>query len=149
MRTVGSDVPLRVALAHGVVTVVVLLLAWLATAFVAYVIAGPTGSIDALVVARTVLGLLALVGLVRWRGASALRLGLPAAAWVGGPALLAFALVPASWVGETLLGRGVVDLAALATALDLVVWGAAVWLGVLWAGVTEQLRERPLTPYGG
>lgn len=149
MRTVGSDAPLVRALVHVAVTVAVLWVTWLVTAFVAYVIAGPTGSVDALVVARTLLGLVALLVVVRWRGASALRAGLPVVPWTGYPGALAYLLVPASWVGETLLGRGVVDLPLLAGALDLVVWGAAVGLGVLWAGATEELRERPLTPYGG
>jgi hypothetical protein len=145
---VGNAVPLPRALVHAASTAVVVGLGHAFATVVAYLIAGPTGSVATFVVVQAVLGLVLLVGLVRWRAAAGLRRGLPAVPWSGAPALLGYLLAPASWTAQAVAGGQVVGVPAVAWAVDLLLWGAAVAVGVLWAASQEELREAPLTPYG-
>jgi len=145
---VGNAVSLPRALTHVVVTVVALVVGHAAGTLLAYLIAGPSGSVQTFVVVQTVMGLLAALVVTRWRTGAGLSTGLPAVRWSGAPAVVAYLLLPATWVGRSLLGWQLTGVPAVAAAIDLLLWGAAVALGLLWATSQVGLREAPLTPYG-
>ena len=145
---VGNGVSLIRAVGHVVATLVALVVGHAAGTVLAYLIAGPTGSVQTFVVVQTVVGLLAVLILTRWRTGAGLAAGLPAMRWSGGPALAAYLLVPATWVGRALLGWQLTGVGVVAALLDLLLWGAVVGLGLFWGTSQVSLRERPLTPYG-
>lgn len=132
---------------HLVVGTLVLVLASVVVAVLAFFIAGPTGNPSTFAVLSTLLGLPVLVYLVRWRTASAHRAGVPAFPWVLAAAVLAYVVSPVSWGGTALFWWTVVDPGPLAFALDLPVWAAAAALGVLW-GASQQKLVVSATPYG-
>lgn len=145
---VGNAVGLPRAVLHVVTTVVLVLVAQLGVSLLAYLVAGPAGSVATFVVVQSAAGLLLLLVLVRWRAAVGLRAGLPATPWTGLPVVLSYGLLPAAWAARALFGWQLVGPGVLALGFDLVLWGAAVGLGVLWATSQVELREAPLTPYG-
>ena len=145
---VGNGVGLARALGHVVLTVLAVVLGHTVGTVLAYLIAGPSGSVQTFVVVQSVVGLLAVLALTRWRTGAGLAAGLPAVRWSAAPALAGFVLVPATWVGRALLGWQLVGVPPVAVLLDAVLWAVAVALGLLWATAQVALRERPLTPYG-
>lgn len=136
------------ALGHTALTAVVLLVGFAVVTVLAYLTAGPSGSATAFSVMQTVLGLLVVTYLVRWRTVAALRAGLPALPWMAAAGLVAYGLTPSSWTGSALFWWQLLDPGPLAFVLDLPVWMAAVALGVLWASTQQQLVRGPATPYG-
>lgn len=145
---VGTGVGLPRAVLHVAVTVVALVLGHGAGTVLAYLISGPSGSVQTFVVVQSVVGLLAVLVVTRWRTGAGLAAGLPALPWSAGPALAAYLLVPAAWPGRALLGWQLAGPGVVSWLLDLLLWAVAVGLGVLWATSQVALRERPLTPYG-
>lgn len=145
---VGNGVSLPRAVGHVALTVLVLLLGHGLASVLGYLIAGPSGSEQTYVVVQSTVGLLAVLVLVRWRTGAGLATGLPAVRWSAWPALAAYLLLPATWVGRALLGWQLAGPGPVAGVLDALLWTAAVGLGVLWATSQVGLRERPLTPYG-
>ncbi len=145
---VGNGTALPRAVGHVALTVLAAVLGHGAATVLAYLIAGPSGSVQTFVVVQGLVGLLAVLVVTRWRTGAGLAAGLPALRWSGAPALAAFLVVPATWVGRTLVGWQVVGVPPVAALLDAVLWGVAVALGLLWATSQVALRERPLTPYG-
>jgi hypothetical protein len=133
---------------HTVLTALVLLIGFSVVTLLSYLTAGPSGSVTAFTVMQSVLGLLVLTYLVRWRTVAALRAGVPALPWIAVAGLVAYVLTPSSWTGTALFWWQLLDPGPLAFALDLPVWMAAVALGVLWASTQQQLVRGPATPYG-
>ena len=145
---VGNAVALPRAVLHVVVTVVALVLGHGVGTLLGYLIAGPSGSVQTFVVVQTLMGLLAALVLTRWRTGAGLATGLPAVRWSAAPAVGAYLVLPATWVGRSLLGWQLTGVPVVAGVLDLLLWCAAVALGLLWATLQVRLREAPLTPYG-
>lgn len=109
-------------------------LAVLAAALVlAYLTAGPTGSLPTFAVVQTVVALLGCLLVVRVRAAGALRTGARPFLLTGVPALAAFVAWPVTWSGRALLGWQLGVGPVPAYAVDVLLWCGAVGLGVLWA----------------
>jgi hypothetical protein len=138
----------RRAVGHTVLTALVLLVGFGVVTVLAYLTAGPSGSPTAFAIMQTVLGLLVVAYLVRWRTVAALRAGVAALPWMAAAGLAAYVLTPSSWTGSALFWWQLLDPGPLAFLLDLPVWMAAVALGVLWASTQQQLVRGPATPYG-
>lgn len=147
-RRAGAPVGRRRAMGHTALTAVLLVVGSTTVTLLAYLTAGPSGSVTAFVVMQTLLGLLVLTYLVRWRTAAGLRAGVPALPWVGAAGFAAYVVTPTSWTGSALFWWQLVEPGLLAFLLDLPVWMAAVALGVLWASSQQRLVHPPATPYG-
>ena len=143
----GSAGPWRIV-GHVAVTSVVLVVLHTLMAIVAYLVARPTANITAFAVLQGVLGLLVVLFAMRWRTAAGLRHGVTAVPWSLGAGLLGYLLLPASWAGGALLSWQLVGRGPVSWLIDLLLWGAAVGLGVLWGGSRVSLPEQPSTPYG-
>lgn len=136
------------AIGQSALSVLLLVIGFTVVTVLAYLTAGPTGSVGTFVVVQTVLGLLVVMFLVRWRVAAGLRSGLPALPWAALSGFIAYVVVPGSWTGSALFWWQLVDRGPLAFFLDLPVWMAAVALGVLWGASQQELVRGPATPYG-
>lgn len=135
-------------LAHTALATLAPLVGFTFVTAIAYFTAGPSGSVTVFAVLQTVLGLLVVTYLVRWRTVAGLRAGIPALPWIGVAGFLAYVLTPSSWTGSALFWWQLLDPGPLTFLLDLPVWMAAVALGVLWATTQQQLERGPATPYG-
>lgn len=132
---------------HAALTVVVLVVAFSAVTVLAYLTAGPAGSVATFAILQTVVGLLVVIYLLRWRTVAGLRKGIPALPSAAVAGMVAYVVAPASWTGSALFWWQLLDSGPLTFALDLLVWAAAVGLGILWAGTQQQLVVQH-TPYG-
>lgn len=132
---------------HVVVTAVVLVVGFSVVTVLAYLTAGPAGSVATFAVLQTVVGLLVVIYLLRWRTAAGLRKGIPALPSAAVAGVLAYVAVPASWTGSALFWWRLLDAGPLTFGLDLLVWAAAVGLGILWAASQQRLVVQH-TPYG-
>ncbi len=144
----GTAVTRGRVLVHTALAALAPLVGFTLVTVIAYFTAGPSGSVSAFAVLQTVLGLLVVTYLVRWRTVAGLRAGIPALPWAGVAGLVAYVLTPSSWTGSALFWWQLLEPGPLTFVLDLPVWMAAVALGVLWAGAQQQLDRGPATPYG-
>lgn len=146
--TARARLPVFRLLWHLVVGVVVVAAVFTLAGVVGLLIARPTGSVPTFVVIQSVLGLVLVAFVVRWRTTVGLRAGVPALPLGPVPAVLAYLLLPTSWVGTTLFGWRIVGTGGTAFVVDLLLWVAVVGVGVLWGDSQEKLRRPAATPYG-
>ena len=144
----GSTSTTGKVVAHVAITLVSVLAAFVLVLILAYLIAGPSGSIATFVVLQSVLGLVVVAFIVRWRTVAGLARGLPALPYTAVPAALAYLLAPSAWTGSALFWWRLVDPGPLSFLLDLPLWVAAVGVGVLWGSSQQSLQRAPATPYG-
>ena len=148
VATIPTTASTGTRVVHVAVTVAALVVAFNLVGLLGYFIAGPSGSVATYVVVQSALGLLVVAFVVRWRTVSGLRHGLTALEWTGGPAALAYLLLPSAWTGSALFWWQLLDGGFVTWLLDLPVWLAVVGLGVLWGTSQQQLESGPATPYG-
>ena len=104
---------------HGVGTAVLGALTYVLVGVPAYFAAGASGSVTTYAVLQSVVGLVVLVAVVRWRAVAGLRAGVPVLPWTGVGAAAGYLLIPAAWTGSALFWWRLVDPGALTFALDL------------------------------
>lgn len=138
--------PVAALAVAGLVTALSGLGVLLAALVLAYLVAGPTGSLVTFAAVQTVVALLGCLLTTRSRAVAAVRGGLRPPLAVAVPAVLAFLVWPVAWSGRALLGWQLGIGGPAGYAVDLLLWCGAVGLGLLWAGTRV---AEPLPPRGG